>query len=91
MSGEYLIENTVTNKAITAGWFCRKLKWVGRVGAPDRLFIKGSRVVFIEFKAAGERPKGFQATEHDRMRAAGAEVHVVDKVADGLRILGVRE
>ena len=47
---EYYIEDNVVAAAEADGWFSRKLQWVGRDGAPDRLFVKLGRVVFIEFK-----------------------------------------
>lgn len=65
--------------AASLGWFfCRKVQWVGRVSAPDRLFLKAGRYVWVEFKKPGEEPKESQIREHNRMRKEGAEVYVVD-------------
>lgn len=88
---EIEVENTVANKAEKAGWFQRKVHWgVNRKGAPDRVFIKDGRVVWIEFKDRNEEPNPQQEREHKRMRDAGAELYVVDTVREGLRILGIR-
>ena len=87
--GEYLVENTVSNKAKLAGWFVRKVRWIGRRKAPDRVFVKGGRTVWIEFKRAGKGATETQSEEHSEMREHGAEVHVIDNVRDGLRLLDI--
>jgi hypothetical protein len=86
---ESRIEYTVVMRAMRAGWFVRKVAWLGRKDAPDRVFAKGGRTVWIEFKAPGEVARLSQDKEHGLMRAAGMEVHVVDSVIAGLRILGL--
>lgn len=83
------VEGTVVGKAERAGWFVRKIAYVGRRAAADRLFIKGGRTVWIEFKRPGKTARPGQALEINRMKGAGAEVHVVDRVEDGLAILGL--
>ena len=88
---ESAIENPVVKRAEQAGYFVRKVQWVGRRSAPDRLFARKDRgQVYIEFKAPGEKATLAQDTEHGRMRAAGIEVHVCDSVDDAMRILWLR-
>lgn len=87
--GEYLVENTVSNKAKAAGWFVRKVRWIGRRKAPDRVFIKDGRTVWIEFKRAGKGATETQSEEHVEMREHGAAVYVVDNVRVGLRLLEI--
>ena len=70
------LEMTCCEIARRDGWFVRKVKWIGRVGAPDRMFARKGRVVFIEFKspdAPDYRPT--QAREMMEMRDAGMEVY----------------
>lgn len=86
---ESAVEMPVVKRAEAAGWFVRKVQWVNRIGAPDRVFIKGGRVVWIEFKDRGQVPRKSQELEHDRMRAAGAEIHYCDNSFDALKILGL--
>ena len=86
---ESAVEKPVVARAERRGWFVRKVKWIGRDGAPDRVFIKGSRTVWIEFKAPGEPPRLLQEDEHRLMRQGGAEVYVCDNVSDALKILGI--
>ena len=83
------VEMPVVVRAEKAGWFVRKVQWPGRIGAPDRVFIKDGRVVWIEFKDAGKRPRKSQELEHDRMKAAGAEIYWCDNVLEALQILGI--
>lgn len=83
------VEMPVVRRAEAAGWFVRKVQWVNRIGAPDRVFIKGNRTVWIEFKDAGKKPRKAQELEHDRMRAAGAEIYYCDNAYDALKILGL--
>lgn len=86
---ESSIEQTVCNVAENQGWFVRKCQWLGRNGAPDRIFAKDRRVVFIEFKDQGKEPEVHQEREIQRMLDAGLEVHVVDRVYVAYRILGL--
>lgn len=88
---EDIIETTVVNKAIMGGWIARKVKWgeQGRRSAMDHVFVKDGRHVWIEFKAPGEEATVIQKREHRRFRNAGAEVHVIDNVRAGLKVLGL--
>lgn len=86
---EIAIELPVVKRAEKAGWFVRKVQWPGRRGAPDRVFIKGGRTVWIEFKDEGEVPRLSQTLEHDRMKEAGAEVYWCDNITEALQILGI--
>lgn len=80
------------------GWLVRKIKWIGRRGAPDNIFGRAfdepcphcgahGRVILIEFKREGKEPKGQQAREIERLRAAGFEVYVIDNERDVRRVL----
>lgn len=88
MGLEAAIEDYVVDLAEKAGYFVRKVGWLGRRSAPDRVFSREDRgTVWIEFKAPGETPNRGQKEEHKRMRAAGMEVHVCDSVQEAKRIL----
>lgn len=54
---------------------------------PDCLFLHGGRTWYIEFKRRGEKPTSAQQLEHEKMRAKGAVVHVVDSVEAGKRVI----
>jgi len=65
------------------------MKWVspGNSGVPDRIvFLPGGRVVFVELKAPGKKPTQLQLVQHERLRALGQDVRVIDsrEGVDGL-------
>lgn len=80
---EHDVEMTVVLRAERRGWLVRKVQWIGRRNAMDRLFVKNGRIVFVEFKRPGEGARETQSKEIGRFRAAGAEVHVIDNIETG--------
>lgn len=68
-------------------WLVRKVSWIGRRAAPDRLFAQRGRVVLIEFKRPGEGATLQQKREHRRFREAGIEVHVCDSILSAMTVL----
>lgn len=81
---ESKIERTVCAFAEANGWLVRKIAYIGRRNAADRIFIRDSRVVFVEFKQPDAVPRPGQVREHDRMREHGAEIHTIDNIEAGL-------
>ncbi len=100
------IERHLVKRVKELGGECRKVKWIGRTGAPDRLAmlpeiaqlgpketealshfgLKQARpgpaqTIWIELKAPGKKPEPHQLREHERMRAMGQRVEVVDSFA----------
>lgn len=88
---EAYVKSKVVKASEAEGWFHRSVEWRGKRDAPDDLFIKDGRHVWIEFKSPGEVPRPGQLREHEEMRAAGAEVFVVSMIEQGLRALGITE
>jgi hypothetical protein len=57
----------------------RKVSWVNRRGAPDRvIFLRGTH--WVELKAPGEKPRPEQLREHKRMGDQEAYVYVLDSL-----------
>lgn len=84
---EAVVENDVVDFAQRRGWLVRKLKYIGRRNAADRLFVRAGRVVFVEFKRpGGEPPRPGQEREIARLKAHGAEVYVIDNREDGYAV-----
>lgn len=75
---ESQIESYLVERTKAAGGECRKLKWIGRNGAPDRIVMLPDRTVWVELKAPGEKCRPHQIREHERMRRMGQRVEVVD-------------
>lgn len=84
---ERYIEKKVAEYGKKLGWLTRKLQWLGHHGAPDRVFIRSGRILFIEFKQLGKKPTDHQALEMGRLRDAGMEVHLIDSVEKGKALL----
>ena len=99
------IEQHLVARVKALGGEVRKVKWIGRRGAPDRLVLlkavqwpnpavvnamrhfdiepvppRGPRQIWIELKAPGVKPEAHQLREHDRMRAFGLDVRVIDSI-----------
>lgn len=85
------IEKHLVERVRDLGGEVRKVKWIGRRGAPDRLVMLPPRVTingvgmnnsaWVELKAPGVKPERYQLREHDRMRAMGQRVEVIDSIA----------
>lgn len=60
------------------GGYCLKLRFVGRLGAPDRLVLLSKRHFLVELKAPGKKPRPSQVRMHKLLRWAGFEVYVID-------------
>ena len=84
---ESTIEKAVSKFAVSAGWITYKFTSPQHRGVPDRIFIRDSVVMFVEFKAPGELPTALQAHTHEIMKQHGAVVHVVDSVEQGKALL----
>ena len=94
---ESQIEKYLVAKVKELGGEVRKVQWVGRRGAPDRLvmlpFAKMEYIdlrgrlhqgrtcaIWVELKAPGVKPEPHQVREHERMRAMGQRVVVIDSI-----------
>lgn len=84
---EAAVEGYFVEQARKLGGEVRKVSWIGRRGAPDRVvFLPGKVCVWVELKAPGEKLKPHQAREHQRMRDMGQRVEVIDSL-DGVDAL----
>ena len=77
---ESTIENYLVERVKALGGEVRKVKWIGRHGAPDRVAMLPGLLMWIELKAPGEKAKPHQVREHQRMRAMGQMVAVIDSM-----------
>jgi hypothetical protein len=83
------IEKYLVKRVKALGGEVRKVKWIGRRGAPDRAVMLPARmcepywtqrVVWVELKATGKVPEPHQLREHERMRAVSQIVVVIDSI-----------
>lgn len=91
MRPEQKIEEAAVSLAELHGWKAIKVTSPGVRGRLDRLFIKGGRHVWIEYKRPGLgcRPSPLQADELEDLLAHGAEAYVHDSVAATAKVLGI--
>ena len=76
---EAAIERRLKQKVEAAGGKALKFTSPGWAGAPDRLVLMpNGRMVFVELKAPGRKPRPIQLKRHDVLRALGFEVVVID-------------
>lgn len=95
MTRERDIERYLVQQVKALGGEVRKVQWVGRRGAPDRVVMLRARhprlvggkvadernTIWVELKAPGIPPEPHQLREHARMRRMGQRVEVVDSYA----------
>lgn len=86
------VEKYLVARVNKLGGEVRKLAWVGRSHAPDRLVMlpeiasRGpagtilSERFLVELKAPGEKPRAGQVREHERLRKYGWRVEIVDSL-----------
>ena len=71
-----LVELVKANKGMCIKLLCDQL-----IGLPDRLCLfPGHKIVFVELKTTGRKPKRIQAFMHNKLRALGFRVEVIDTV-----------
>lgn len=91
MAQEAKIEKYLCGRVKMLGGEVRKVKWIGRRGAPDRLVMLPAvepwdfigmppATIWVELKAPGKEPEPHQAREHKRMRDMGQRVEVIDSM-----------
>ncbi len=79
---ESTIEKYLVKRVKTLGGEIRKVKWIGRRGAPDRLAILPAVCgpVWVELKATGKSCRPHQIREHERMKLMGQSISVIDSI-----------
>jgi len=98
------IENHLVRRVKERGGEVRKVAWIGRPHAPDRVVMlpprieratednasyqTGPALIWVELKAPGKKARPGQLREHARMRKLGQEVFVVDSREGVDRLFG---
>lgn len=100
---ERTVEQHLVARVKALGGEVRKVKWIGRRGAPDRLVLLPTLLAamvvkvgvtgddtqvdlpawhhpLVELKQPGLEAEDYQAREHERLRAAGFVVLVLDTI-----------
>lgn len=82
---ESIIEKHLVKRVKELGGEVRKVKWIGRTGAPDRVVMlpykfMHATTTWVELKATGKEPTAGQMREHKKMRETGQRVIVFDSI-----------
>lgn len=85
---ESKIEAYLVKRCKEVGALCDKFTSPQRRSVPDRIITMCGSVLFVELKATGKKPTEAQVRDHERRRAAGAEVVWLDSIEGVERILG---
>lgn len=76
------VEKHLVRCAKKRGGEVRKVKWINRHSAPDRvLFLPSGCLYWVELKAPGKKANPKQAREHARLWKLGHRVAVLDTIA----------
>lgn len=71
------LEDYFTRRAQSEGMLTFKFTSPGQAGVPDRILISDGRVLFVELKAPGKRPRPLQTETVRRMRKQGASCYCI--------------
>ncbi len=81
------IESKSVKEAAKHGWYSFKLLANLNKGLPDRCFLNGGKVVFIEYKTATGKLSKLQTYMANKFGEHGVTVHVARSVEDTMEIL----
>ena len=84
---ESKIETAVCNYAKSKGWLVYKFTSPSRRAVPDRIFLRGGVVFFIEFKATGKELRKQQEKIREKFLSHGISVYKVDDINIGKKII----
>jgi len=89
MAAEKKLEQKLVKAVKEKGGLCPKLVSPGTDGMPDRMvLLPGERIIFIEVKAPGKKPRPLQELRHRQLRKLGFMVSVLDNAGQIPEILG---
>ena len=78
---EKLVERKLVESVKANNGMCIKLLCDQLIGLPDRMCLfPGSKIIFVELKTTGKKPRRIQAYIHNKLRDLGFRVEVIDSV-----------
>lgn len=81
IDSEKIVERKLVELVKINGGMCIKLLCDQLIGLPDRMCLfPGHKMVFVELKTTGRKPKRIQMYMHNKLRALGFRVEVIDTV-----------
>lgn len=91
---EQSIERYLVKRVKALGGEIRKVKWIGRRGAPDRLVLMPTKPAYararwVELKSPTGSLSSAQIREHARLRECGQSVYTLSSKEAVDRFLGI--
>jgi hypothetical protein len=83
---ESYIERRLVEYVKSLGGLCIKLDAQSYSGIPDRMIILPHKILFVELKQKGKKPRPLQEVWIERLRKLNQEVIVIDEVTQIPRI-----
>lgn len=81
LESEKVIERKLVERVKKAGGLCIKLLTSQYIGLPDRLCLfPNGKIVFVELKSTGQKPRKIQVFVHNKLRDLGFQVEVIDSI-----------
>lgn len=81
VDSEKIVERKLVEAVKANGGMCIKLLCDQLTGLPDRMCLfPNHKIVFVELKTTGRKPKRIQLFMHDKLRALGFRVEIIDTV-----------
>ena len=87
MEAEKTVEQALKRTVEKAGGCCYKFTSPSRAGVPDRIVVLRGRVVFVELKATGKKPRALQKAIAKTIRKAGGRVYCLSSVEQATRFV----
>ncbi len=77
------IEKALCKRVKELGGLCEKFTSPGRRSVPDRLItLTSGKIVFVGVRNVGKQPTDARARDHERRRALGCDVRVINTMED---------
>lgn len=83
IESEKVIERKLVEAVKANGGMCIKLLCDNLLGLPDRMVLMPyNKIAFAELKTTGQKPRRIQVFMHNKLRALGFKVEVIDTTED---------
>ena len=81
IDSEKAVERKLVELVKANGGMCIKMLCDQLIGLPDRLCLfPNHKIVFVELKTTGQKPKRIQVYMHKKLRALGFRVEIIDTI-----------
>lgn len=88
IDSEKAIERKLVEQVKANGGMCIKLLCDQLTGLPDRLCLfPNHRIAFVELKTTGRKPRRIQLYIHNKLRALGFRVEILDSINEVIEFI----